>query len=134
MDVAGWHVGVDEGPSESPYVPSCDPSEFVPLVFAISIDWAERYRSALEQRGIPTLVESDHHKFSLGLLMRRVPLLVPEEMQDEASEIVARLEQLESEGDGDDEYFDEDDEELLEDDDFDDADDEDDLIDDEDEF
>ena len=88
-----------------------DSLEYVPVIFAHDIERAEEIREALEDCGIPTLVEFDRTQSSpLSALTRRVPVLVPAEMLDESSERVARLEQGPVAGFDDDDEDDEDDE------------------------
>ena len=64
--------------------------QFVPVVFADSPMEAERYRSLLEDRDIPvilqeTLPTSDQS----GLSVWDVPVLVPDELLNDASEIIS---------------------------------------------
>ena len=71
-----------------------DLAEYVPVIFARSPIQADDFTTALEDHGIPTLIELDVAGDSpLRLLTRRVPVLVPAEMLEEASEMIARLEQ-----------------------------------------
>lgn len=106
-------------------------AEYVPVIFAENLELASRIKSLLECRGFPTLVEweSNGH-LGAGVINRRIPVLVPEEMQDDASEIVARAEMADYDDTDDDD--DDDDTEVFDDDDDDDVDEdfeEDDLID-----
>lgn len=108
-----------------------DQSEYVPAIFARSAIHAENFKDALEECGIPTLVEMrGGDDFPLSTLSRRVPVLVPAEMLEDASEVLARIEQRFKDGLdlSDDPEEDEDDEsdDLDEDDDDDDEDDDDD--------
>lgn len=134
--VSAWCANPDEGLGDGPYSRSSLVSEFVPVIFARNIEEAQCVQIALEQLGIPTLVECGaYDRLSLDLVPRRVPVLVPEDMQDQASEIVARIERrlvngfdedemdddfMEEEDfdEDDEEYDDGDDEEFDEDDDF----------------
>ncbi len=69
-------------------------SEYVPVIFARHAADAENYKCVLEDLGVPTLIESDNNAVSpLSVLSRRVPVLVPGEMLEDASEIIARVEQ-----------------------------------------
>jgi hypothetical protein len=114
----------------------CRLSEYVPVIFARHAGEAENYKCVLEGLGIPTLIESDDNAVSpLSVLSRRVPVLVPGEMLEDASEIIARVEQrisvqLDNHGGGDDD--DDDDRDEYDDDDDDDDDEDDDDDDDED--
>ncbi|MCH7604337.1 MAG: hypothetical protein IIB54_16405 [Planctomycetes bacterium] len=105
-----------------------DLAEYVPVIFARNPIQADDFTTALEENGIPTLIELDVAGDSpLRLLTRRVPVLVPAEMLEEASEMIARLEQRIIAGFDDDELDDEDEkEDDLDDDDDEDDDDEDD--------
>jgi hypothetical protein len=79
-------------------------AEFVPVIFARDVDQAEKIKSLLEDCGIPTLVDVDDRDLPWPApFTPRVPLLVPEELQDTASEIVAEIENQPAAG------FDEDD-------------------------
>jgi hypothetical protein len=84
--------GEDLGPSGSEY------EEFVPVVYARSEDDAEKYRQLLEDHDIPALIDDeseDEDEQQKGKAKRRrglrhgVPILVPEAMLDEASEVIA---------------------------------------------
>ena len=117
--------------------PICSLSEYVPVIFAQHAGEAETYKCVLEDLGIPTLIESNSNTLSpLSVLSRRVPVLVPGEMLEDASEIIARVEQripVQFDGhEGADEDEDDDDDEYDDDDEDDDDDDDDDLDDDED--
>ncbi len=113
--------------------PICSLSEYVPVIFARHAGEAENYKCVLEDLGIPTLIESNSSAISpLSVLSRRVPVLVPGEMLEDASEIIARAEQRISvqfdDHDGvDEEDDDDDDDEDDDDDDEDDDDDDEDL-------
>jgi len=109
----------------------CRLSEYVPVIFAQHASEAENYKCVLEDLGIPTLIESDNNAVSpLSVLSRRVPVLVPGEMLEDASEIIARVEQrislrLDSHDGVDDDDDDNDDRDEYDDDEDDDEDDED---------
>jgi len=95
-------------------------SEYVPVVFAQDGSLASLMSDVLECYGITTLVESgEDDADSLGIRPRRVPVLVPEEMIDEASEIVAELEDQLKAGFDDDGDEDLDDDDLFDDDELD---------------
>jgi len=113
-----------------------DLAEYVPVIFAHSPIHANDFTTALEENGIPTLVELDGAGESpLRLLTRRVPILVPAEMLEEASEMIARIEQRITAGFDDDQVEDEDEnEDDLDDEDDDDGDDDDLLEDDNDDL
>ena len=103
-------------------------SEYVPVIFARHAGAAEDYKCVLEDLGIPTLIESNSNTISpLSVLSRRVPVLVPGEMLEDASEIIARVEQrisvqFDDQGGADDEEDDDDDDDEEDDDDDDDED------------
>ncbi len=110
-------------------------SDFVPAVFARNVDEAEEYRELLNDHDIPAMVgnlDDDENTPRRGMT-RGVPVLVPEVLLDEASEIIAELEEEEDEFDEEDvdgDEIDDDENEDL----FDDEDEEDiDLLDDEEE-
>jgi len=91
--------------------------EFVPAVVARSTEEAEEYRELLNDHDIPAVVgeievddPDEEHRLARGRGMGRgVPVLVPEAMLDEASEIIADRE--------DDDEFRTDEEEVEEEDD-----------------
>lgn len=109
-------------------------SDFVPAVFARNVDEAEEYRELLNDHDIPAMVgnlDDDENTPRRGMT-RGVPVLVPEVLLDEASEIIAELEEEDEfdEEDVDGDEIDDDENEDL----FDDEDEEDiDLLDDEEE-
>jgi len=72
------------------------PSDFVPAIFARSVDEAEKYRELLDDHDIPALVGSEDfgNKKDKRKMSRGVPVLVPESLLDEASEIIAEKEEL----------------------------------------
>ncbi len=123
----------------SPEDSDAERAEFVPAVFARSLDEAEMYRELLDDHDIPAVIGSDEDLdeeqariASRRGMTRGVAVLVPEAMLDEASEIIAdrenaeefEIEPVDEEEDADDEfgfeeedvdeeadaYFDEDDE------------------------
>lgn len=72
---------------------SQDLAEYVPVIFARNPIHAHDFTAALEENGIPTLVElAGAGDSPLRALTRRVPILVPAEMLEEASEMIARIE------------------------------------------
>ena len=113
------------------------PPEFVPVSFTSCSEQVEEIRGVLERNDIPVII-GDAPVGVYTSLGRGIPLLVPNEMHDRASEIVADYEELvqanygvdddEDDDDLDDDFYDDDDEEY--DDDFDDLDDLDDDYDD----
>jgi hypothetical protein len=81
----------DEFAEESPG----QQGEFVPAVVARSLEEAQAFRELLEEHEIPALVTPqgpDETEESAGLSGRGVAVLVPEELLDEASEILAEQE------------------------------------------
>ena len=72
--------------------------QYVPVVFARDGDEAEEYRQLLEDHDIPVIAghededEEDPSPASQSLSGRGVPILVPEPLLDEASEIIADME------------------------------------------
>ncbi len=115
--------------------PICSLFEYVPVIFARHAGEAENYKCVLEDVGIPTLIESNSNTISpLSVLSRRVPVLVPGEMLEDASEIIARVEQRIPVQFDDNEGDDEDDDDDDDDDDLDDDDDDDDDLDDDEDF
>jgi len=64
--------------------------QFVPVVFADSPMEAERYRSLLEDRDIPAVLqETRPTSDQSGLSIWDVPVLVPDELLNDASEIIS---------------------------------------------
>jgi hypothetical protein len=89
-------------------------AEYVPVIFSSDRRSAASIKRLLEAFGIHTLVESG--RGFAGLPKRRIPVLVPGEMHEEASEIIARVEQDICPLFGDDEeVFDDDDDDYDED-------------------
>jgi hypothetical protein len=111
-------------------------AEFVPVIFAQDSALALRVQAALKARGIPALVQIEgRDPAGLGLLCRRLPVLVPEELQEAASQIAARVEECGDPASGDEEEEEEvfdDDEEEFDDNGFEESEDDDDVFDDED--
>jgi hypothetical protein len=77
--------------------------DFVPAVYAKSVQEAEEYRELLEDRDIPAMVGSEddaaqdlspERSARRAGLARGVPVLVPESLLDEASEVIAEREDL----------------------------------------
>lgn len=114
--------------------------DYVPVVVAKTMDQAEKYRDLLDEHDIPAITDPDYEEESAGKarrgrITRGVPVLVPEALLDEASEIIADCEELDEfapaedvededeedeedeieEGEGDEEGQDLEDEELEED-------------------
>ena len=91
---------------------------FIPAVFARSIEEAEAYRKLLDDHDIPAIIDIEESEVKVEPaegggnrrgLSRGVGVLVPEELLDEASVIIADLENAD-EFDVDDEQDDEEDE------------------------
>lgn len=113
--------GIQGGADQETYASSPALSEYVPVMFARNSAQAKYIKDALENCGIPTLIDLEEAGFcGVGQLSRRVPLLVPAEMQHDASELVANIEEKIVAG------FDDDEDDLDDDEDFDDDDDDDD--------
>ncbi|MCK4602783.1 MAG: hypothetical protein KAU28_09975 [Phycisphaerae bacterium] len=98
-----------------------DRTGFVPAVFARSIEGAEIYQELLGDHDIPAIIGSDEDLDEAkrngqgsperGQMSHGVPVLVPEVLLDEASEIIADREDTEEFEDDEDDYDDEDDDE-----------------------
>jgi hypothetical protein len=87
--------------------------QFVPVVFADSPMEAERYRSLLENRDIPVVLQEalpTSDRSSSGIW--DVPVLVPDELLNDASEIISSS----AAPDDDDDYDDDDDDYIEQDD------------------
>jgi hypothetical protein len=97
--------------------------EFVPVAFAASSAQAQELLALLERHNVPGMLGDGADRDLCEGLGRGIPVLVPEQMHDAATEVVAQ-------DDDEDEFEDDDD---FEDDDFDDLDDLDDDYDDEEE-
>ena len=73
-------------------------ADFVAAVVARSHSEAQRYRDLLEDHGIPAIIEDERSQEEgpgLPTLLRQgIPVLVPEALLDEASEIIADRENL----------------------------------------
>ena len=96
-------------------------SGFVPVAFASDVPSARHLRSILERHNIPALIDNQAGLQDVySALGRGVPVLVPDQMHDRASDIVAEEEANHSLLDGtdddkDDDHFDEDDDEDFDD-------------------
>ncbi len=93
--------------------------DFVPAVFANDLIEAQRLKELLEERDIPVLIETADAERHDGLtLPSGIPVLVPTEMFEEATEILAAIdeddveESSEEESDEEEDYDDYDDEDL----------------------
>lgn len=95
-------------------------TDFVPAVFARAIAEAELYRELLNDHDIPALIGTDEELDEDDLASRQarsremthgVPVLVPEALLDEASEIIADREDLDEFGTEGDEQDEEDEDE-----------------------
>jgi hypothetical protein len=111
--------------------------EFVPVVFASDLESAEDYRALLERYNIPALIDDEtgceHTYTALG---RGVPVLVPDQMHDRASEVLAGGDSElpvwcasddDVDEEDDDDYYDDDDDDADDEDDEDEDDDDDDF-------
>lgn len=96
-------------------------AEFVPVIFAEGLARAQRIKNVLEELGIPTIVHFPEYSTGrFAMPAKRTPVLVPEDMHDDASEVVARMEKEITAGfdddddddDLDDDFFDDDDDDL----------------------
>lgn len=65
--------------------------EYVPVVYARDLDQAEAYKELLADHEIPAMLEEEALKGRRGL-----PVLVPENLLDEASQVIADFEQNEA--------------------------------------
>lgn len=113
---------------EEEFDPTEDQGDFVPAVYVKTIEQAEEYRELLNDHDIPAMVGEEEGGRRRGV-SRGLPVLVPEVLLDEASEIIAEYEE-EAQLDEEDEELDEDEDEEEEEDEefeFDEDEDEDDL-------
>ena len=117
-------MGKRDGKSESSG-PGAE--DFVPVVVARNSDQAERFRNLLEDHDIPVRVGTDGGPEELAAppavdsseeLSRGIPVLVPENVLDEAGEVIAEREGFEDFGDEDADDTDDDDEDFSLDDDL----------------
>jgi len=81
--------------------PEGEHADFVPAVFARSMEEAEKYRQLLDDHDIPAIIGSAEHgegedsppsQSSRGF-SRGVPVLVPDALLDEAGEVIADSEE-----------------------------------------
>ena len=92
-------------------------ADFVPAVYARDLADAQRYRDLLEDHDIPVLLAGDEADLPSSVpagaqgMTRGVPVLVPEDFLDEASEIISEVQDEEGFVDVEDAEFDEDDDE-----------------------
>lgn len=81
-----------------------EPGDFVPAVFARSIEEAEDYRQLLDDHDIPAIVADEEQAGATappGLrkgFSRGVPVLVPEAMLEEAGEVIAERDETDAFG------------------------------------
>ncbi len=96
-------------------------ADFVPVVFADSLAQAQRLSMLLEECRIPTFVETQNADLIDPSVSRGVPVLVPSEVFDEASEVLAALEDDDDEDEFEVDYDDDEEDDFDDDeDDFDD--------------
>ena len=97
-----------------------DHTDFVPVIVAGSVGEAEMFRQLLEDHDIPSILGSDEDiqeepsvqmDLPVSGITHGVPVLVPEELLDEAGEIIADRDDFE-EFEDEDELEDEEDDEL----------------------
>lgn len=100
-------------------------SEFVPAVMARSMEEAEQYRDLLDDHDIPAVLGTDEDLDQLDMeeedrlqarrrgMTHGVPVLVPESLLDEASEVISDRQAFDGFDEDDDEYDDEDDDDGL---------------------
>jgi hypothetical protein len=96
--------------------------DYVPAVFARSKEEAEEYRQLLDDYDIPAIIPAEEDEAALlsrrgkAGMSRGVPILVPEAMLDEASEVIADRDNADEfdVDEDDDGELDEDDEFLVE--------------------
>lgn len=79
--------------------------DFVPVVFARSVEEAEEYRQLLDDHDIPAIVGDERQPGGTGEppaprkgFSRGVPVLVPEAMLDEAGEVIAEHDETDAFG------------------------------------
>ena len=104
-------------PPKDDFAGSEEQMEYVPAVFARSMDEAETYRQLLEDHDIPATVGATDdldpaQRPRTSRITRGVPVLVPEALLDEASEVIADREESEFKSPNDD--FDDEEEEEFE--------------------
>jgi hypothetical protein len=104
-------------------------TEFVPVVFAADWEEAQAYRAMLEAYNIPVLLNSERGGDRIySTFSKAVPVLVPDHLHDQASNLVAEAEQIgvpkvlfgedgEDGNDADDDFDEDSDDDLDEDDD-----------------
>ncbi len=101
--------------------PEEDFTDFVPVAFARSVEDAEQYRELLNDHDIPALVASqeelDENKArqpdGQSAITHGVPVLVPDVLLDEASEIIADREDADEFGNNDDDLAEEKDDDDI---------------------
>ena len=98
-----------------------DLSDFVPAVVARSADEAEQYRELLDDHDIPAIIGTDEdlpaEEDGEGarpdpIVVRGVPVMVPETLLDEASKIISDRQEFNGFSLGEDEFEDEDEDEF----------------------
>jgi len=100
------HEPSDAASSARP--PGADYAELVLAVHAVNMVQAELYRAELAAHGIPAVVEGESAAVGgIPDIGAGVPVLVPENLADEAAELIAELESTRPEGMAVDDVFDE---------------------------
>lgn len=85
---------------ETPEVPEQEFEDFVPAVVARSIEEAEEYRELLSDHDIPAIIGQEEEEGKSGKPPKRkglspgIPVLVPDVLLDEASEVIADREDV----------------------------------------
>ena len=107
--------------AQKPFCHSEEASEFVPAVLARTVEEAGKYRDLLDDHDIPAILGTDEELDEMTDEDRRlarnrgmthgVPVLVPESLLDEASEIISDREASGALAGDEDEFDDEDEEE-----------------------
>ena len=71
--------------------------QYVPVLYAHSVEEAERYCQLLEDHDIPAIVDDDYEdleSFNSSGVRQGVPVLAPGSFQEEAQALIARLEEM----------------------------------------
>lgn len=108
---------------EEPQEPQGELSQFVAAVMARDVEEAEQYRDLLDDHDIPAILGTDEELDEMEDEDRRlarhrgmthgIPVLVPESLLDEASEIISDREAFEPFSEDEDELEDEEDDEEF---------------------
>jgi hypothetical protein len=93
-------------------VGSEDLGEYVPVVYARSLEEAEKYRQVLEDHDIPAVVDEEYEPGEPGgrrQTLEGVPVLVPESLLEDARQFISEIDGMAAFADEDEDIYDDED-------------------------